>query len=230
MTVRAHTTRLHDGAMKRLMIYDLDGTLVDTGEDIVQSVNHMLGQLDRGSMAREAVIRCIGRGLRVLVASCLKTDDSESIEEGMRIYRAHYKTHLLDHTVLYPSAKRLLEQFKDRTQAVLTNKPNPFTQEILRGLGVAGYFVEVIAGNGGYPRKPDPTAVRALMEKNHMAAHDVVMVGDSPIDVETGRNAGVLTVAVTHGFGDAAELVSSAPDAMVRNLDELIDLAARQGW
>ena len=216
--------------MKQLIIYDLDGTLVDTAEDIAQSLNHMLRALGARPMTRAEVVPLIGRGLRHLVAGCLKTEDAHSIERGMKIYRAHYTEHLLDHTVLYPSAQRLLEHFKEKKQAVVTNKPNPFTQDILTGLDVAHYLIEVIAGDSGYPRKPDPTGVRAIMDKSRVSPDGTVLVGDSPIDVETGRNAGVLTVAVQYGFGDATQLIAAKPDAIVNNLDELIELAKRQGW
>ena len=216
--------------MKRLVIYDLDGTLVDTADDITQSVNHVLGELGGHPMRRADVIPFIGRGLRELIASCVQTEDPRVIERGMASYRAYYTKHLLDSTALYPAAQRVLEHFKDRRQAVVSNKPNPFTQDILTGLGVADYFIEVIAGDSGYPRKPDPTGIRAIMEKTGHGAHETLLVGDSPIDVEAGRNAEVLTVAVEHGFGDAAELRSAHPDVTVANLEEFLELASQRGW
>jgi phosphoglycolate phosphatase len=215
---------------KRLIIYDLDGTLVDTGDDIVQSVNSMMQQLGRTPLNRGDIIPCIGGGLRPLVVSCLKTDDPRLVEQGMKLYRAHYTDHLLYRTVLYPSARRLLERFKDRHQAMVTNKPNPFTATILNGLGIAHFFVDVITGDSGYPRKPDPTAIHLLMEKTQVTGQETVFVGDSAIDVETGHHAGVFTVAVTHGFGDPASLSFAQPHLLVPDLNGLIAVANREGW
>ncbi len=216
--------------MKRLIIYDLDGTLVDTLEDITEAANHMLTQLKGTPLAADAVRRLVGKGLQQLVADCLKTEDPQRVAEGLKMYRAYYGQHLLDHSRLYPGAREVLEHFKERHQVVITNKPNPYSRELLTALGVAGYFREIIAGNSAYPRKPDPAAVVAVMAATHAAAPDALLVGDSPIDVETGRNAGVFTVAVTHGLADEEELARAGPDAVVRDFDELLKRAKQEGW
>ncbi len=216
--------------MKRLFLYDLDGTLVDTKDDITQAANHMLNQMGAAPLSREEVCRFVGVGLKTLVASCLKTQDPKRIEEGSRIYRAFYAHHLLDKSRLYLGAHQTLEYFKDRKQVVITNKPNPFSREILEGLGVAHYFLEIIAGDAEYPRKPDPSAILAVMKESGIPPQEALFIGDSPIDVQTGRNAGVTTVIITHGFSDGAEISVSQPDVMVRNFKELLDLAKRRGW
>ena len=216
--------------MKRLIIYDLDGTLVDTKEDISQAANHMLSQLRLPPLASHEICRYVGRGLHNLAKGCLKTDDPARIEQGTKSYRAYYATHLLDHSKLYPGVSEVLEHFKSRTQVVITNAPNPYSREILVGLGVAGYFIEIVAGDSAYPKKPDPASVRSIMKRVRVAPEETLMVGDSPIDIETGRNAGVLTVGIAQGFADDHELQAASPDVLIRNFTELLTRAREQGW
>ncbi len=214
----------------QLILYDLDGTLVDTREDIARAANHMRAAMGLASLPREAICAHVGWGLSQLVQSCLGTGEPQAIEEGIRIYRAHYAEHLLDHTVLYPGAQELLEHFRNRRQAVVTNKPNPYSREILTALGVAGYFFEIVAGDSGFAKKPDPQAIQALMERAGVPAGETLLVGDSPIDVETGRRAGVKCAAVGHGFSPEEELEKACPDWAVRDLRELLDLARSEQW
>ncbi len=216
--------------MKRLIVYDLDGTLVDTLEDITRAVNHMAQQFDAPALAADEVRRFVGHGLHQLVKSCLKTDDPRRIERGAKIYRAYYADHLVDHSRLYPGVREVLEHFKGRTQVVVTNKPNPFSRDILHALDVERYFWNVIAGDEEYPKKPDPTAVRSLMDQAGVSPNDTLLIGDSPIDVQTGRSAGVVTVGVLHGFADATDLSAAAPDALVRDFTELLRVANQQAW
>jgi len=213
-----------------LIIYDLDGTLVDTREDIAAAVNHMLAQLGAEPQPVSEIVRYVGRGLRQLVADCLKTSSAERIEQAIKIYRGYYAEHLLDHSRLYSGARTVLEHFKGRKQAVITNKPNPFSREILTGLQVAGYFTEIVAGDSGYPIKPDPASLVSIMQKNGVGAAETLFVGDSPIDVETGRNAGVFTVILTHGFAAESDIRSAVPDAVIGHFQELIELARQSGW
>ena len=151
--------------MKRLIIYDLDGTLVDTGEDLANAANHMLRQLRGAPRPPEEIRQFVGRGLRDLVQRCLGTDDPQLIDAGAKLFFGYYGEHLADHSRLYPHAKDVLEHFKSRTQAVVTNKPHPFGPELLKRLGVAAYFTEVIGVGSRYPKKPDPAAVFALMRQ-----------------------------------------------------------------
>ena len=218
--------------MMRLIVYDLDGTLVDTLEDITASANSMLGALGLPAVEASSVRGYVGRGVRELVKRCLATDDDTQLERGLRLYREHYGSHLLDRSRLYPGAREALEYFRrlGRAQAVITNKPDPYSTQILTGLGVAAYFAAIVAGDAQYPKKPDPASLQALMERHEAAAGETVFIGDSPVDVETGRRAGVLTVAVTHGLADAQELDAAAPDETVESFAALRSLAATHRW
>ncbi len=215
---------------KRLILYDLDGTLVDTREDIARAANHMRSEMGLNALPREVLCGFVGLGLRQLVQNCLETEDPARIERGTVLYRAHYTRHLLDNTVLYPSVREVLDHFRDRTQAVVTNKPNPYSREILKALGVADYFAEILAGDSGLPKKPDPAGILAVMERAGAHPSETLFVGDSSIDVETGARAGIATIGVAHGFCDRRELEASGPNELVENFSQLLVLAKERGW
>jgi len=181
-------------------------------------------------LSAEAVARFVGKGLRHLIQNCLETKDSKQIEKGSKIYREYYAKHMLDHSTLYPGVRELLDHFGARKQAVVTNKPDPFSTDILKALGVLDYFSDVIAGNSNFPRKPDPTAIVSLMRREDIPAKEVIMIGDSPIDVETGRNAEIETAVLSHGFVSRNELESSRPNALFADFYQLLEYAKRNGW
>ena len=216
--------------MKRLVVYDLDGTLVDTLEDLAAATGHALHTLGAPPVPLADVRRAVGRGVHDLIRQCLGTDDAQQIDEGVAIFRAYYAHHFIDRSRLYPGAQALLDHFRGRHQAVITNKPDPFSRQILEALGVAGYFIEIIAGGSRYPHKPDPSSLHALMRQAGAGPQETLLVGDSPIDVETGRRAGVATVMMTHGLSGEAELRAAGPDALVDGFAELLALARRQKW
>ena len=216
--------------MKRLIIYDLDGTLVDTLEDIAQATNHMLRTMEKPPLDRDTVRRSVGRGLRDLVKGCMRSDDPTLLDEGTRVWWDDYGLHLAHHSRLYPGVRDLLERFKGRQQAVLTNKPNPFSRQLLEILGVAGYFREIIGPDEPHPKKPDPAAVRAMMERAGVTAEETLLIGDSPVDIQTGRNAGIFAVVLSHGLADEAELRAAQPDLVVASFPELLEAAKQRQW
>lgn len=216
--------------MVKLIVYDLDGTLVDTRKDISEAANHMRAQMGLPPLPEKEICGYVGLGLQRLVEGCLNATDPAKIEEGTRIYRAFYTEHLLDHTALYPGVTEVLEHFRLRRQAVITNKPDPYSHRILEALGVAGFFTEIVAGNSGWPKKPDPASLLALMRREGAKPGDTVFVGDSPIDMETGAKAGVVTVGVAQGFCDRGELETSDPDHLLEGFPELLELAKERVW
>ena len=215
---------------KRLIFYDLDGTLVDTREDISQAANHMRAQLGMGPLSREEICSYVGFGLRQLVQNCLQTEDAQRTEQGLSIYRSFYREHLLDHTALYPGVREVLDYFRGRLQAVVTNKPNPASRQILQALGVADYFMEILGGDDGYPKKPDPAGLRAILDRSKVEPHQALLVGDSPIDIQTGTRAGVATVVVAQGFSPREELVAAKPEEFVEDFPQLLKLARQRAW
>ena len=216
--------------MKRLILYDLDGTLVDTKLDIAQAVNHALKELGASVLHPDEVARFVGSGLDQLIGGSLKTHDPAVIERGIELFRTYYAKHLADYSTLYPGVREVLEYFKARTQAVITNKPNPYSKNLLSALGVASYFSDIMSGDGEYPRKPDPSAVFTLLQRDGVSASEALVIGDSPIDVEMGRRAGIFTLAVAQGFNAREELVRANPDALVDDFAAVLAFVKQQGW
>lgn len=216
--------------MKKLILYDLDGTLVDTRRDIINGVRYALETLKGPPLTDDEIKECVGTGLHALIKQVFRTEDEKLADQGSRLYREHYKKHMLDHTHLYGGARECLEYFKDRKQAVITNKPNPFSTEILEALEVAHYFIAILAGDNGLPFKPDPAAIHHLMEATGATEEETLFVGDSPVDIEAARNAGVEVVTLSHGFASETTLREAKPDHIVRNFSELLQLAEEKKW
>lgn len=216
--------------MKKLILYDLDGTLADTRQDIIQSVRFALRELSGPQLTDDEIKECVGTGLHALVKKVFRTEDEVLAEKGSQLYREHYKQHMLDHTYLYPGARDFLEHFKTRKQAVITNKPNPYSSQILQALGVADYFLAILAGDNGLPFKPDPAAIHHLIGATDVSEADTIFIGDSPIDIEAARNAGIEVATLSHGFAPETVLVEAKPDYLVRDFSELFQLAQEKGW
>jgi phosphoglycolate phosphatase len=215
---------------KKLIGYDLDGTLADTRRDIVCGVQFMLVQMKKPALNEIEIEKCVGEGLNHLVAMCLRETDPKIVERGARFLRQYYREHLLDYTRLYPAAQQVLDYFRGRVQVVITNKPEPFTSRILEALGVMPYLSGVFTGEKGIPRKPNPAALLKVMKDHHVAAQDVLWIGDSAIDVQTGKNAGVETVLVRHGFASRVAIESLGAEYLVDDFSGLLRLAAEKKW
>ena len=214
----------------KLLIYDLDGTLVDTAEDITRSINFMLAEFDKPKRTRKEVAAFVGLGVFHLVQNVLGEDDPKRVEKAIKVYRGHYAKHMLDTSRLFPGAAEFLAHFRECKQAVITNKPNPFSRDLLAALGVAGYFFEIVGGDSVYPKKPDPASALALMTRVGARPEETVLIGDSVMDVQTARHAGIMSVCVSHGLADRQELIDAAPDVIVVCFSELLQLSSTQGW
>lgn len=213
-----------DYSRVRLLVFDLDGTLIDSKEDLVQSVNAVRERLGLDRLPTETVASYVGRGVVVLMRRALGDGASEEeVARAVEFFLEYYRDHMLDHTVAYPGVREALEGLKPRSMAVLTNKPVKFSQAILAGLNLSQYFTQVYGGNSFAQKKPDPVGVRALMREANVEAEHTMMVGDSDTDVLTGRNAGVWTCGVTYGLAPET-LKTSPPDIMLDDLRELPNL------
>ena len=206
-----------------LVVFDLDGTLIDSAGDLARSVNAALERLAPGTppVPLDRVRTFIGDGAAMLVSRTLGAAGvSVSTEEALRVFLDCYQARLLDTTVLHAGVLESLDALGDRTLAVLTNKPGEMSRHILQGLGVAGRFAR-ICGAGDVPaKKPDPAGLRLILDQTGVPPEAAVLVGDSAIDVRTGRAAGVRTVGVTYGL-DPAGLEAMAPDVLIADLREL---------
>jgi len=204
--------------MPRLAIFDLDGTLVDSVDDIAAAVNHGLSAAGLPPRSRDEVRRFVGDGARALLERAVGPR-RDRLEEAFASYRAYYLGHLLVHTHPYPGVVEVLAA-AGRTLAVHTNKPADMARGVLEGLGLLSRFA-VVLGGGEAPAKPDPAGVRAILDRTGAGPGEAVFVGDSPVDVATARNAGVAFVGVTWGLAERAELVRAGAEHLVDRAAEL---------
>lgn len=187
---------------RRLIAFDLDGTLVDSRQDLATAANALLADLGAPALATEAVAAMVGEGAGVLVGRVLAAAGLPPDPAALPAFLAHYDRHLLDTTTLYDGVGELLSAAAEvGTVAVLTNKPLVPTERILAALGVRSLIAHVIGGDGPFPRKPDPSGLRALMDASNVSATSTLLVGDSAIDLETARQAGAACCLVSYGFG-----------------------------
>ncbi len=216
--------------MKKLLAYDLDGTLINTGEDIAHSINFMLREMKFPELSHSEIFGYVGQGLHHLIGCCMKNEDRKLIERAAKIYRAYYQEHMLDHSHLYPGALEFLQTFRDKKQVLITNKPNPFALDMLKTLGIDDFFIKIVAGDQEFPRKPDPSAMLSIFKSEKIAAQDSVMIGDSLIDLEMGRKAGMTCVMLSHGFTSEAILRQAKPEGLCRDFNELLEFSRTEKW
>ena len=205
----------------RLLVFDLDGTLVDSKQDLALSVNAMRTEMGLAPLSLDMIASYVGDGVTLLVRRSLGTHATgENVEKGLAFFLSYYRDHMLDHTAPYPGVGEALEKLRDHKMAVLTNKPVIFSREMLTRLGFASYFAYIYGGNSFPQKKPHPIGLHKLMEDLQISARETIMVGDSDTDVLAGRNAGVWTCGVTYGFG-AHTLQRVSPDLVIDDMREL---------
>ena len=207
-----------------LMMFDFDGTIVDSKDDIAASANHVLAARGLPAKDPELIAGYIGNGIHVLVGKTLETADEEDVKDAVEPFREHYWDHCMDRTVDYEGVKETLEYFGGKTKTIVTNKPKRFTDRILEGLGLAGYFVSVVGGDGPYAKKPSPEGFLAVLSSLGIPAERALVVGDSHNDVIGGRAAGCITCAVTYGLGKRAVLETAHPHMIINRMADLQQL------
>lgn len=208
-----------------LLIFDLDGTLVDSLEDIVNSVNFTLSELGLKQLEKPQIRSYVGDGIKTLLARAVGTQEAvseELVEQARKIYYEHHEQHCLDHVTLYPHAVEIMKHFSTKKKAVLSNKSERFTKKILSGLGLASHLDLIIGGDTLADKKPNPMVIEHAISVLKAPKSRTVMIGDGSQDIRCGRSAGVLTCGVTYGF-KAAEETNDA-DFRINDLIELTNL------
>jgi phosphoglycolate phosphatase len=195
------------GHLHCLIAFDLDGTLVDSRRDLAESANQLVEELGGRPLTEEAIGNMVGEGAGVLVRRVLQASGREGRADALRRFLEIYDTRLLNHTRLYDGIGDVVRRVKARARlTVLTNKPTGPSERILEALGVRDLFEEVIGGDREYGRKPDPRGLLAMMASAESTAERTLLVGDSPIDLETARQAATRCCLVSYGFGFRDEL------------------------
>lgn len=207
-----------------LLIFDLDGTLVDSKQDLIDSVNATLGYMDRGPLPGPTVARYVGRGAQALVKSALgESASAAEVDKALAFFIQYYGEHMLDKTTLYPGVREGLDALKDsgHTLAVLTNKPVRFSERMMERLGLGRHFVRIYGGNSFEPKKkPDPVGIHALLSETGLRREKTIMVGDSSVDIRTARNAEVRACGVTWGF-QPETFLAEPPDFTIDHMRQL---------
>lgn len=216
-------------AVVRVLIFDLDGTLIDSKLDLALSVNAARQRLGLAELPHEQIFGYVGQGAPMLIRRSLEDAATEgNVESALQFFLDYYRAHMLDNTVAYPGVREALEELAargfgqdaQRQMAVLTNKPERFSKLILEGLGLNRYFRRVYGGNTFERKKPDPMGVEALLRDAQATPQDAMVIGDSEIDVLTARNAGTWACGVTYGLGSHM-LAEYPPDLVIDDLQEL---------
>jgi phosphoglycolate phosphatase len=209
----------------RLAIFDLDGTLIDSQTDLVNSVNATRIHMGLGVIEPRVVASYVGNGAPVLIQRSLGPDaTAQDCERALAYFLSYYRDHMLDHTDLYPGVRDALDRLRAAgvRMAVLTNKPVRFSEGIIDGLGLATHFSRIYGGNSFTAKKPHPIGIDTLRSELAAPREQTLMVGDSAVDVRTARNAGVAACGVTFGF-QPETFDDSPPDFLI---DDMRDLAS----
>ena len=208
----------------RALIFDLDGTLIDSQRDLIRSVNAMLLEMGREQLHEDTISDYIGHGAPQLVGQALGGNASEAERErALKFFLRYYEDHKMDTTCAYPGIPEALEELTAFPMAILTNKPVRVSVRILEGLGLAKYFRAVYGGNSFATKKPDPLGARTILREFAADPAEAILIGDSEVDVQTARNAGTLAAAVNYGFGTHDRAAHPA-DIYLGRLADLIPL------
>jgi phosphoglycolate phosphatase len=236
------TFRAFDPHAIKLVIFDLDGTLIDSRLDLVHSVNAALRHIGRPELPDDVIASYVGDGAPVLIQRALGGEEVEEalVRKGLEFFLAYYREHKLDHTTVYPGVAEALAAIQNssngashgashgnqRQLAVLSNKPVKPSQAIVEALGLGQFFSQIYGGNSFPTKKPDPEGARVLLGEYGVRPEQAAIVGDSHVDVLTGANAGLHTIGVTYGFAPHT-MVDEPADIMVDTPSELATVFAK---
>jgi phosphoglycolate phosphatase len=216
------------------LLFDLDGTLVDSRIDLINSINLMLAELGRERLPDSSVISFVGEGARLLVERALrstqeKPPQSSEIDRALDAFRHHYREHLLDRTTIYPEVEETLESLANIPKAVVTNKPYEFTIALLDGIGLRNHFEIILGGDSLPERKPSPLMLLEAARRCSASPSMSLMIGDTRVDVAAGKAAGMETCGYVSGFRGRTELAEAGADYLIERFSELMVLVGLPG-
>ena len=207
-----------------LLVFDLDGTLIDSALDLALAVNAVRRHAGLGPLEHKLIYSYVGNGAPTLIKRALGPAASDAaVADCLRFFFEYYRDHMLDNTDLYPGVREAVDDWRARgkSMAVLTNKPVRFSRGIVEGLGLGGHFRRVYGGNSFEKKKPDPFGLNLIMQELGFAPEQTLMIGDSSVDVLTARNAGTTCAGVTFGLRPQ-DFETHPPDILVDDMRDLV--------
>ncbi|MBF0252822.1 MAG: HAD hydrolase-like protein [Candidatus Omnitrophica bacterium] len=203
------------------IFFDLDGTLVDSKDDIVEGVNYTLKKLGLESRDYEEIVLFIGGGVVDLIEKSVGKSDPKTIKKGVDIYKEYFSDHLNEKSTLYPGVKETIKYFKDKNLVVVTNRGKYLAEKALKGFGIIDYFKGVVGGDDEECLKPLACPINKGFEFFKGERERSMMVGDMVYDILAGKAAGVITCGVTYGIGKEKDLIEVRPDYMIDSIAQL---------
>jgi phosphoglycolate phosphatase len=206
-----------------VLVFDFDGVLVDSGLDIANAMNYVLRHFGLRELPPKTIIGFIGRGAGKLVEDSLGEAHKDLLDQALPMFLQRYSEFFLVDTCLYPGVKEVLEFYHQagKTLAIATQKPEPITHAILTGLEINPYISIIVGPESITHRKPHPESIIKILQATQTDPQQLIMVGDMPTDIQTGKAAGTLTCAVTYGLGQRADLEAALPDYVIDAIKEL---------
>lgn len=217
---------------KKLLIFDLDGTLINSAFDLAIAVNYMLETLDRNIFSEDIIHGWVGNGALTLVKRALSGDrtvndslDEAYVEHALKIFLDYYEQNLCNATVPYPHVLTTLKSLQDKgyTLTIVTNKPFAFVEPILKGLGLDGLFTFILGGDSLSKKKPDPMPLLHVCETLKVDVKACVMVGDSKNDILAANACAMQSVGVTYGYNYGEDIGVYKPDIIIDDFAELLE-------
>lgn len=206
-----------------LLIFDLDGTLIESKWDIAYAVNFTLKELGLPERPIEEIFGFVGDGVKRLLRLAVGEGNQEKFEEALKVFRGHYLEHCLDRTTFYPGIEPMLEHFAHKQKVIATNKSIEYTRVILNGLGPQ-HFMYMVGGDNGFGLKPEPGMLLHIISKMGVPKDRTVLVGDSTNDINGGHNAGIRVCAVGYGMGNRQKMQACQPDWFIEKPEQLTEL------
>jgi len=204
-----------------LIIFDLDGTLVDSRDDIANAVNFTLKKIGLKEKSISEISSHIGTGVEDLIRKSLGNKEEVLLKRALSVFEEHYKKHSTDNSVLYPNVKEILEYFKGKRKVIVTNRNYEFALLTLKTLGIYDYFEHIIGGDDIGCMKPSSCPLDMSMQRLNASKEEAIIVGDMDIDIVAGKKAGIVTCGVTYGIGKKEDIIKAKPDFII---DGIINL------
>ncbi len=205
--------------MLKLLIFDLDGTLIDSSVDIANAINHAIEPAGIAPLTTEQVISMVGYGITQLVEGIVPP---EFCEESLKRFLKHYSNHIIDNTEPYPGVKETLSKLGNYKKTVISNKKEALSKKVMDGLGLSGFFDFILGSDSTFERKPSPVPIYEALKRAGVIKDEAIIIGDSDIDIKAGNAAGIKTLAVTYGFRKRETLQDA--DYIIDSFEELISV------